>query len=120
MTDASRSDEAIGATGERLDALLRALANEHHRQVMWYFQTVEDDVAAVTDLIDYVVAEQSGDTTREQVETTLHHVTLPKLADLGVIKYDARSQTVRYYGSSTLERLLTVIDEADQIPEQTM
>lgn len=116
MTDASRSDETSGETDERVDALLKVLADEQHRQVVRYFQTVEDDMAAVADLIDYTVAEEPGDVTREQVETTFHHVTLPKLATLGVIEYDARTRTVRYLSSPVLERLLAVIDEANQTP----
>lgn len=41
----------------------------------------------------------------------MHHVHLPMLADAGVLDYDERSETIRYYGDARLEGFLDRIDE---------
>lgn len=50
---------------------------------------------------------------RRRVEVALHHHELPKLEQVGVIEYDARSRTVRYRGHPLLEELLAVAAEND-------
>lgn len=100
-----------------LDTLFLALADEQRRQVLQYFQTTADDITSVEELITYTLEEGSDGTSHEQLELTFHHITLPKLADLGVIEYDARSQTVRYCGSPVLEQVLTVVTEMDRPSE---
>lgn len=39
---------------------------------------------------------------------------LPKLADDGIIKYDARSRTVRYRGRGVIEEQLNAIANAER------
>jgi len=43
---------------------------------------------------------------RDRVTRALHHVHLPKLDDAGVVDYDARSRTVRYWGHPVVEEYL--------------
>lgn len=100
-------------SSKRLNALFRALSSEHRRQVLRYFQTAKDEVATIDGLIDHIIEEGEGGPTRDQLELTFHHVTLPKLADLGVIEYDNRSGSVRYREPPVVERVLTVVTESD-------
>lgn len=118
MGDASTSDQSSRMSGDSLDTLFTALANEQRRQVLQYFQTAANSTASVEELITHTLETGAEDKSHEQLELTFHHITLPKLADLGVIEYDARSQTVRYRGSPVLERALTVMDETADSPER--
>lgn len=104
-TGASHSDA--------IDTLVSALADEHHRHVLWYFQEIDDPIATVDDLVDYAAEGRPADN-REHIEITLHHVTLPKLADSGVITYDARNCTVRYLENPLLERMLGRVTDEDR------
>lgn len=117
MADASDSGGNSGRRDERLDVLFTALADAQRRHVVRYFQSTESDVASVADIIDYTVEKASEPPRRDRLETTFHHVTFPKLADLGVIEYDARSRTVRYCGSPALERTLAVVTKSEPIAE---
>ena len=64
---------------------------------------------------DHAVAinDPSIDWKREAV--LLHHKTLPKLADAGILEYDPRQHDVRYTGHDGLESLLDQIhaDESE-------
>lgn len=98
----------------QLDKLLVVLADGHRRQVLRYFQRGNEDVASVETLIGYVIKEGEGTHTYTQLEQEFHHILLPKLVDCGLVEYDERSRTVRYDGNPQLERILTVLDDAER------
>ena len=100
-------------TDDRLDRVFTALADEHSRQVIRYFHTTADDTATVEELIAYTIQEGAAGKNRDQLEVAFHHVRLPKLADLGVIEYDTRSQTVRYSGTPMVKQVLDVVEKTD-------
>lgn len=93
--------ESSPASSE-LDRLHTALAADDRRAILQYFQSADDDVASLDDLVEslYTRDDQSAD--REQVAIRLHHATLPKLSDIELLDYDARTRTVRYYGHPLL------------------
>lgn len=111
MSDTFGADESLTERDARLDALFEALADTHRRQVVRYFQATEDDVASVSDLVDYAADDAQRALTRDRLQVAFPHVTLPKLSELQVIEYDARSRTVRYRNSPALERVLTVAED---------
>ncbi|WP_115865105.1 DUF7344 domain-containing protein [Halorussus litoreus] len=95
-----------------LDSLFDALSNERRRAVVSFLKSSDDDAVALSELVEHVVShdeqilsdnEQTtacgaddGSDDRETVATALHHVHLPKLADAGLLDYDAGSNTVRF------------------------
>jgi len=81
-----------------LDLLLSALSNECSRRVVNYFSESADDVASTDELAEYVADRRSEGDPRDadRIATRLHHASLPRLADAGVVEYDARTTTVRY------------------------
>lgn len=85
------------------DALLSALTNQHCRFVIAYFRNASEDHASVDDVAAALARRDHADET--QIAIRLHHVTLPKLDDIGLVDYDARTKTVRYYGHSRLEHV---------------
>ena len=88
--------------------LLSVLANQHCRFVVRYFRDASEDDASVEELSTTFVRENDGD--EDQAALHLHHTALPKLSDVGVVDYDARSKTVRYHGHSELEDVLDSMD----------
>ena len=86
------------------DRVLGALASESRRAVLAHFEESIVETATLDDLTDALLARQTAieGQSPEQVRLRLHHVHLPKLADVGLLDYDPRMATVRYYGHSLL------------------
>lgn len=93
-----------------VDAAFRLLADETRRDALALLSTTPDGVASLSELADAVTARSPAAEDREQASIRLHHVVLPQLADAGVVDYDPRSETVRYYGEPALEALLDSIE----------
>ena len=92
------------------ESLLEALIDEERRNVITYLSDASGNVATRTELADYV-SEHCPDTRDEaQVAIRLHHVSLPKLAEAGVLEYDPRSEAVRYYPDTKVENLLDYLN----------
>ncbi|WP_425493598.1 DUF7344 domain-containing protein [Natronosalvus vescus] len=87
-------------------AVHRALACAYRRRVVEYLAGCEGDVATVDELIANLHDHDEVTENRRHIAVKLHHVALPKLATLGFLEYDDRSQTVRYRESPVLEREL--------------
>lgn len=106
-TDAECDQPASRVASLSLDATLELLANHDRRRVLGYLMDDSDGTATVEELVDHVAekrAERTDDALdTDQIETRLHHVHIPKLADAGVVEYDHRSGEVRYWGEDRLE-----------------
>ena len=73
---------------------------EYCQAVFQYFEQHATETATVTDLDAYISAQHQSDEDETDIAISLHHSTLPRLADTGLIEYDPRSHTVRYTGSN--------------------
>ena len=92
-----------------LDQVFDVLANRRRRYVLYYLREVDDGVATVQDVAEYVLGTEDeldvSDTLRS-IDTALHHVHLPKLEAAGIVEYDSRSETIRYWGQPSLDEWL--------------
>ena len=82
------------------DQLHSILSTECTSHVVQYFQNSTDNVASL-DAIAAHVTSQRDDTEYSDPDTVrmqLHHASLPRLAEVGVVDYDPRHHTVRYMG----------------------
>ena len=95
--------------------LLTTLADEHCRFVRSYFEDATEDHASVDDLATALARRTHADDTR--VAVRLHHVALPKLDDVGVVDYDARTRTVRYHGHARLDQVQECLLESSSAIE---
>lgn len=105
------------------DRLFEMLANHRRRYVLYHLNDVENAVVTLDELADQLCTwerdwadqtEQRKGKHRECIRTDLHHVHLPKMADAGIVDYDARSGSVRNrIGDSLFE---TVEQESDECP----
>lgn len=97
----SAEDHSPGRDHRR-EELSSALANRYCRYVLSFCTESSDAVASVADLSAAIArTNDRPDTTTVAIQ--LHHSDLPRLDDVGVVDYDARSKTVRYRGHPQLE-----------------
>lgn len=87
-----------------VDELLTALTDRHCRATVIYFRDTSEEVLTLDELADGLVDQFSEDS--DEVAIQLHHMTLPRLEDVGLLEYDPRSHTVRYRGHPELESMI--------------
>jgi hypothetical protein len=99
-----------------LDTIFDILSHAHRRRILSYLSQTEDDLTTVADLVTVISKHESESETSVQhtqddaVRVALHHNHLPKLADVGVIEFDTRSETIQYCGHPKLEKYLSVTE----------
>lgn len=108
--DSSQSTESLS-----LDACLEVLANHQRRTIIRYFHDSESDHAPVDELIAEIIDSETTATGKrpghDSVASTLFHVHLPKLADIGIIDYDTRNMDVIYHGNEQIDEIYAAIRE---------
>ncbi len=80
--------------------MVDALAHPRRRNVLEALSDLSADPVDFDTLVDRVSRLETGegrtDPDRRQIATSLHHIHLPKLADIGVIVYDSRRRRVSH------------------------
>jgi hypothetical protein len=102
------------------DTLLSAVANEQRRAILASLtnaseNTLEFDtlVDCVADLIHDEDGARPSDKNRLRARIALHHSHLPKLAEAGIIEYDAGTGPVRFVGGELERELLKLVRSED-------
>jgi hypothetical protein len=91
--------------------MLETLSHNLRREVIHYFESIKSkDTTSLEDLTPHI-AQRVPKMNREEVSLQLRHSHLPKLESNGWVKYDARTQHVRYCGHDTAETLLIELAE---------
>ncbi|WP_438267503.1 DUF7344 domain-containing protein [Haladaptatus halobius] len=64
-------------------------------------------------MVEDIAAREHGNKadSLDEIEVTLFHHHLPKLANIGLIEFDKRTKTIRYRNDPRVESLLTYLDE---------
>ena len=89
-----------------IDERFDALARTDRRAVIQFFRDESTEEVTLDALVTGIVDGSYWDTDESQARHYLHHSTLPKLADTGILDYDAKRKTVRYRGQPAVEQLL--------------
>ena len=92
---------------ETADSVLNILADQYCRSTLLYFQGTAENVISVRDLAIRIAP---GEKTDETI-VHLHHSTLPRLSDAGLVEYDSRSSTVRYHGDPDVEEIVEAVPD---------
>lgn len=79
-----------GSRSRSLDAIFELLADQRRREALYVLDRREGPIT-VAELADEVATVVEAGP--ERVAIALHHVHLPKLADAGVVSYDAEART---------------------------
>lgn len=61
-------------------------------------------------MIQDEVMEEATDEYRQRARILLHHAHLPKLAEAGMIEYEAETDIVRFVGGELEQDLLTLVE----------
>lgn len=97
-----------------LDTVFELLASSRRRSALYVLYRSDGSVA-LSDLVAEVASME--EVAPERVATALHQVHLPKLADAGVVEYDAEDETVRLVTpSERFRRYLTSAADDENRP----
>lgn len=91
------------------DTMFEVLADKRRRLVLHHL--AEDQSAELDELVDSVCDSVESDP--PDVSAALHHNHLPRLDDAGILEYDSRSGSVRYYEHEPLEGILDWVAPED-------
>lgn len=92
--------------GDAASARYSVLADADCRQVVEFFREADSDVVSLDVLAEELRTPARSSTDPTGLAVQLHHVTLPKLSEAGVLEYDSDEKRVRYSGDGDLESIL--------------
>lgn len=110
-------DNSASLLRERTDEVLNILAHRHCWTVLHYFHRNSTDTATAADLTRFTCKQTQQVTEPSTIETHLHHATLPRLDDVGIIEYDSRSTTAVYRGHPEVDEWLNHLVEQEEISD---
>ncbi|MFB6179448.1 MAG: winged helix-turn-helix domain-containing protein [Halorientalis sp.] len=93
-----------------IDTVFELLANVDRRRICLYLMNRDDGVVTVEEIADALATEECE---YERFAIDLHHRHLPKLSAAGLIEYDPRSNTARYWGQPTVEKWAEHVQAVD-------
>lgn len=106
----------------RVDDTFELLSSRHCRYALYCLR--EHSSIELGELATKVAAREAGGTgdemseeERERLATALHHKHLPKLDGMGIVDYDERSETIRFWGCP--DHLKEHLDLAAQLEDST-
>ena len=119
MSDAGSEDDdgkenGDGFESESLSRLLQAVADQRRRTILYTLKASDADVSSLDELADKIAPQDSQFGDPQKVRLVLHHKDLPKLADLGLLDYDSRNETVRYRSDHAIEEFLEVLRDLEK------
>ena len=93
----------VTAETQTANVLFSALSNERNRLVLEHLRSAPDRSMTFTGLAEHIAHQENEPA--EQVATHLHHASLPKLADAGLVDYDPWSNVVQMNTDAMTELL---------------
>lgn len=109
--------QALAIDRSRLDDVLDLLADHHRRYTLYYLVSTDAEVLDYDQVCEYLANDCPTEEDVQEQRVLLHHKTLPRLAEAGVVDFDSRSETIRYRGADDLAALvdLLVAAETDEL-----
>lgn len=108
--ETSRPEYPTDGKSLSLDATFDVLAVADRRTILATLIEASDNVASIDELVNQLVerkAEETGELpSPDHVEMQIHHIHLPKLAEIGLVEYDVRNEELRYWPDEHLEAWL--------------
>jgi len=100
------------------DTLLDLLSSPRRRTLLYYLKNRSEDEIPLDELVEDVrdierALPVRDSAPREKVRTELRHTHLPKLREVGILRYDAGSQTVHYTENQGLESYLDYVETVE-------
>jgi hypothetical protein len=93
----------------KFDRLFSVLGDQRCRYALYSLHEAPTDIVMIDEIAPTIAdwetgpeAEPTGDQL-EKIKITLHHRVLPKLEAYGIIDFDPRSKTIRYWNDTPME-----------------
>ncbi|RQG91567.1 hypothetical protein EA462_06325 [Natrarchaeobius halalkaliphilus] len=97
------------------EVALELVTDQCRQQILHHLIENEDGAVDIDELVDRInsanVRTERPHRSPSHLKMTLYHAHLPKLAEAGVIDYDAQSDTVRYHATTRVEKLIAFITD---------
>lgn len=95
------------------DHFFATLTNQRRRHILAYLSDESSNSMTMQELVEDIAAHEKDRKadSHDDIEITLFHHHLPKLADVGLIEVDKRTETVRYRDDPRVESLLAYLEE---------
>jgi len=117
-TDETGEHERVVESRPMIDDVFEVLADWRRREVCQFFRETETETATVEELVILLEGcrptSVPDDTAHDDVAADLEERHLPVLAAAGVVDFDERSGTVRYWGQPTVEKWLEHVAAVDR------
>lgn len=97
------------------DVLVAALADKRQRKVLRHFQDSQTTVASVDELVGSLNDPECPSLARNRIAGRLHHVTLPKLADTGVLEYDSHLRIATYQSTPRSKWIMSILATFEEV-----
>jgi len=100
------------------DTLLNLLSSPRRRTLLYYLKNQVTDEIQLDELVDDLHAIERSlpvrdSSPREKVRTELRHTHLPKLREIGIVRYDDGSETIHYSVNRGLESYLNYVETVE-------
>lgn len=109
-----RQLQELCVDGARLDETLELLADHQRRYTLYHLVAEDGEVYEYDQVCEYLAEHCPAVDDTEEQKVVLHHKTLPRLKDAGVVDYDSRSETIRYLGREDLTTMVDVIGAVER------
>ena len=90
----------------KLNQLLDTLSDNVRRELIYCFEQVSETETARLETLVSHIDERTPGSDPKRIRVGLVHTHLPRLQDCGWLRFDARSETVRYDGHGRAAELL--------------
>lgn len=88
--------------------LMTVLSDERCSAVVSFFRKYSGDSVSIETLASVLCDRKDGD--QERLAAELHHVTLPTLAETGIITYETDENVIRYHGHPEMNQLTDLLE----------
>jgi hypothetical protein len=125
MRDDHQPEQSVESSGENplgtnravvtpsIDDVFELLSNDCRRRICLFLCRAGIGVATLEDLVE-ALAPEATEAERDRLAINLHHRHLPKLDEAGIVDYDPRSNTARYWGQPTVEKWAEHVQALDE------
>jgi hypothetical protein len=111
------SDESVVESQPFIDGVFDVLSDWRRREICQFFIDTDADTATVSELAILVAGcrpASASNASHGELVTDLKERHLPRLDAAGVVDFDSRSGTVRYWGQPTVEKWLEHVAAVDR------
>lgn len=98
----------------QLNDALDILADDHARYTLYGLLSEDGKVFGYDEVSEFLLEHYPDTDDLEEHKILLHHKTLPRMAEKGIVDFDPRSETIRYRGGEEIATMVTCLAEIEE------